>query len=331
MLVAIRKRSWEDHVTHHSGLQYSYDDLDLVCCHGVSGDGLEPREDLSTLDESNITDPGKGTGAIQPAAILDSSNKPEGDSDVISDVNVEILEAPAADVMEREAMEEDVESKALEWKAEDSVEDNDGLNVQRKVHGSRDKFDQILRGQHAVSVDGRQTEQEQHDSMRTDDGCEIAQDQTVLRKEDVYMVEMEGTRGEERALEMGREKTLEDKASIASFNALCVTGQHSEKLDRRPLAGQQNLESSKVDKIQERTIVEDMERSTIQVSREELEHSRLDSMVLLLMKLDQLDQEIDTALSASSSSMAITPTLRRHHQCVSTSTQRQRLEFRILF
>ncbi|XP_032387019.1 rho GTPase-activating protein 7 isoform X2 [Etheostoma spectabile] len=39
MPVAIRKRSWEDHVTHASGLQYSYDDLDLVCCHGVDSEG----------------------------------------------------------------------------------------------------------------------------------------------------------------------------------------------------------------------------------------------------------------------------------------------------
>ncbi len=33
MPVAIRKRSWEDHVTPRTGLPYSYDDLDLVCCH----------------------------------------------------------------------------------------------------------------------------------------------------------------------------------------------------------------------------------------------------------------------------------------------------------
>ncbi|XP_074486122.1 rho GTPase-activating protein 7 isoform X2 [Sebastes fasciatus] len=39
MPVAIRKRSWEEHVTHASGLQYSYDDLDLVCCHGVDSEG----------------------------------------------------------------------------------------------------------------------------------------------------------------------------------------------------------------------------------------------------------------------------------------------------
>lgn len=32
MPVALRKRSWEEHVTHSSGSQYSYDDLDLICC-----------------------------------------------------------------------------------------------------------------------------------------------------------------------------------------------------------------------------------------------------------------------------------------------------------
>lgn len=37
---ALRTRSLEDHVTPHSRKQYSYDDLDLVCCHaGVGGSG----------------------------------------------------------------------------------------------------------------------------------------------------------------------------------------------------------------------------------------------------------------------------------------------------
>lgn len=39
MPVAIRKRSWEEHVSHASGLQYSYDDLDLVCCLGMDAKG----------------------------------------------------------------------------------------------------------------------------------------------------------------------------------------------------------------------------------------------------------------------------------------------------
>lgn len=47
------------------------------------------------------------------------------------------------------------------------------------------------------------------------------------------------------------------------------------------------------------------------------EHTRLDSMVLLLMKLDQLDQEIENALSATSS-MQSTPNLHRRHHPVHT-------------
>lgn len=39
MLVSIRKRSWEEHVTPASRSQYSYDDLDLVCCPGVDVGG----------------------------------------------------------------------------------------------------------------------------------------------------------------------------------------------------------------------------------------------------------------------------------------------------
>lgn len=40
MPVAFRTRSWEDHVAPHSRKQYSYDDLDLVCCHAaVEGSG----------------------------------------------------------------------------------------------------------------------------------------------------------------------------------------------------------------------------------------------------------------------------------------------------
>lgn len=42
-------------------------------------------------------------------------------------------------------------------------------------------------------------------------------------------------------------------------------------------------------------------------------HARLDSMVLLLMKLDQLDQEIENALSATSSMDSTATFHRRHH------------------
>ncbi|RMC14079.1 hypothetical protein DUI87_09167 [Hirundo rustica rustica] len=45
---------------------------------------------------------------------------------------------------------------------------------------------------------------------------------------------------------------------------------------------------------------------------EDRDRSRLDSMVLLIMKLDQLDQDIENALSAGSSPSS-TPTYKRRH------------------
>lgn len=61
MPVVIRKGSWEDHVTRASGLQYSYDDLDLVCCHGV-GSGR----------------PWMGAGASKPGQRIRCASMPEG-------------------------------------------------------------------------------------------------------------------------------------------------------------------------------------------------------------------------------------------------------------
>nr|XP_020457671.1 rho GTPase-activating protein 7 isoform X3 [Monopterus albus] len=61
MPVAIRKRSWEEHVTHPSGLRYSYDDLDLVCCHGVDSEW-----------------PWTGTGASKSSRRTRCASMPEG-------------------------------------------------------------------------------------------------------------------------------------------------------------------------------------------------------------------------------------------------------------
>lgn len=54
------------------------------------------------------------------------------------------------------------------------------------------------------------------------------------------------------------------------------------------------------------------EDGVVKVRERKCEQVRLDSMILLLMKLDQLDQEIENALSATSS-MGSTPTFPRHN------------------
>lgn len=63
MPVALRTKSWEDHVTPHSRKQYSYDDLDLVCCHASFGGSASPtgqrqRERCASMPECSRHRPG---------------------------------------------------------------------------------------------------------------------------------------------------------------------------------------------------------------------------------------------------------------------------------
>uniref|UniRef100_A0A8P4KFM3 Rho GTPase-activating protein 7 n=1 Tax=Dicentrarchus labrax TaxID=13489 RepID=A0A8P4KFM3_DICLA len=79
MPVAIRKRSWEEHVTHASGLQYSYDDLDLVCCHGVDSEG-----------------PWMGAGASKQGRRTRCASMPEGCHQLPTEDLVQTLEVTAS-------------------------------------------------------------------------------------------------------------------------------------------------------------------------------------------------------------------------------------------
>ncbi|XP_066515822.1 rho GTPase-activating protein 7 [Hoplias malabaricus] len=65
MPVALSKRSWEDHVTSRWRTQYSYDDLDLVCWHGILGNhgspvGRAQRERCASMPECQM--PGVSEG-----------------------------------------------------------------------------------------------------------------------------------------------------------------------------------------------------------------------------------------------------------------------------
>ncbi|XP_063739652.1 rho GTPase-activating protein 7 isoform X2 [Eleginops maclovinus] len=78
MPVAIRKRSWEEHVTQASGLQYSYDDLDLVCCYGVDSEG-----------------PWLGAGASKQGRRTRCASMPEGCHQLPAENPVQALELTA--------------------------------------------------------------------------------------------------------------------------------------------------------------------------------------------------------------------------------------------
>ncbi|XP_048826389.1 rho GTPase-activating protein 7-like isoform X3 [Brienomyrus brachyistius] len=47
MPVTTRKRSWEEHVSGRTGLQYSFDDLDIICCYGITHQDIKSGRAMS--------------------------------------------------------------------------------------------------------------------------------------------------------------------------------------------------------------------------------------------------------------------------------------------
>nr|XP_023670454.1 rho GTPase-activating protein 7-like isoform X1 [Paramormyrops kingsleyae] len=47
MSVTTRKRSWGEHVAGRAGLQYSFDDLDIICCYGITHQDIKSGRSLS--------------------------------------------------------------------------------------------------------------------------------------------------------------------------------------------------------------------------------------------------------------------------------------------
>ncbi|XP_039651544.1 rho GTPase-activating protein 7 isoform X3 [Perca fluviatilis] len=102
MPVAIRKRSWEEHVTHASGLQYSYDDLDLVCCHGVDSEG-----------------PWMGAGASKQGRRTRCASMPEGCHQLPTEDLAQTLEVTAS-VVNDDAGSEQLKTMDNDGKQEES-------------------------------------------------------------------------------------------------------------------------------------------------------------------------------------------------------------------
>ncbi|XP_076869693.1 rho GTPase-activating protein 7 isoform X2 [Brachyhypopomus gauderio] len=82
MPVGLRKRSWEDHVTPRVGTRYSYDDLDLICWHGVvngNGSPTGPRERCASMPECRRHRP--GVGSCSETDAVDGDDECAGDDD----------------------------------------------------------------------------------------------------------------------------------------------------------------------------------------------------------------------------------------------------------
>ncbi|KAM7394272.1 hypothetical protein PAMP_021085 [Pampus punctatissimus] len=134
MPVAIRKRSWEEHVTHPSGLQYSYDDLDLVCCHGVDSEG-----------------PWTGSGASKQGRRTRCSSMPEG-----------CHQLPTDDLAKRRDETTSV--------VQDDVQSGHLMLMERHEKVTQDLQEEIVHGFHEladVDIPQRRSESEHHQTTNS--------------------------------------------------------------------------------------------------------------------------------------------------------------------
>ncbi|XP_062407661.1 nucleolar and coiled-body phosphoprotein 1-like [Sardina pilchardus] len=88
MPVAVRRKSWEDHVSRRSVPRYSYDDLDLVCCHDGRKDGPRSRrgrrERCASMPE--CCQPGFATVATDDATARGQESETESAETPLPDV-----------------------------------------------------------------------------------------------------------------------------------------------------------------------------------------------------------------------------------------------------
>uniref|UniRef100_A0A4W4G509 Uncharacterized protein n=1 Tax=Electrophorus electricus TaxID=8005 RepID=A0A4W4G509_ELEEL len=242
MPVALRKRSWEDHVTPHWGTRYSYDDLDLICWHGVvdgGGPSTGPRERCASMPECRRRRPAVGSRTEAGDRAEASGTEPIPEESVV----IRAQGSP--------------ETKLT--KLGDSEDDHVGGPVD------------------AAGADADLTGED-----RSSEHLDPSQVSKTSVAPDVSF----------------------PNPAAQSSGVAC----HSRNVDRLdaggPLAKTRDFGAS----------------SDHESSREEREMARcrLDSMVLLIMKLDQLDQEIESALSSAPSHDG-TPTLKR--RIISVSSQ----------
>uniref|UniRef100_A0A8C5B994 Uncharacterized protein n=1 Tax=Gadus morhua TaxID=8049 RepID=A0A8C5B994_GADMO len=383
MPVAMRKRSWEEHVTHRSGLPYSFDDLDLVCCRSAGpgpGDGSKhgrqvrcasmpechhhrPAPDGIPRGSDSQTD-GRGEPSEPPGATLTYSAEPESDAvPPNTERQEEIFPAshagmncslssgeacrlsdPAEDsdgwlqanrVTEQtvtDAAEEECSAAGTERRNVDAVDKVKGLDLPATL---------VAESQAAPSPPAASEGPAVEEVDPSSDS--LAFHHSVLALRDVGIAEMDQNREEDRVRAVIRppQHTMRDGSprrpgscvgflvqGFRVFSFLLSPSLKDEGATKAVLGSQAecrvdfcaprcSLEAlcqvGTIDDVEERRLCfKDCVDACVFVLGLQRDSSRLDSMVLLLMKLDQLDKEIDNALSATSS-MDSTPTPRRRN------------------
>ncbi|XP_027247033.1 rho GTPase-activating protein 7 isoform X3 [Cricetulus griseus] len=389
MSVAIRKRSWEEHVTQQTGQPFNSDEYDIACHHGLASDSLQASmEKDATLNAghkekcASLPDcccgpeprdfPGRPMGHISQE--VDESGSQEGEERFLSleastetlvhisdeDTDSELHLTHDAQISTPQRHDRDsqlgVEGAGSLMKTLSTMHSNpDSHNSWRKAgkadvspaeeSGGRQGADAVTKSLE-LCKDRSSNETKDVPKVSTFDSLNVEDTtpETQLlnsavvakqrRKPDFPKEEQEKNRPGVVEVEFlaapyadrGLPLLKADCGSCLLQPPSCARGMSAENdPERSGLSEDQNKIPLKVnteDGLQclhlrgpvttQETIDNQVRLRKRKETRDDRDRTRLDSMVLLIMKLDQLDQDIENALSTASSASSTPTNLRRH-------------------
>uniref|UniRef100_A0A672QQS7 Uncharacterized protein n=1 Tax=Sinocyclocheilus grahami TaxID=75366 RepID=A0A672QQS7_SINGR len=295
MPVAIRKRSWEDHVTPRTGLQYSYDDLDLVCCHVRYQRGrcasmpecshhqprtlLCPQEDIRdgrrTMERITVLTCGKVECSYTDEAVI-----PNLSSSTSQEIHIPEASSDAnkANLVSKRCIV--LQGQDIENQEDDGIFKCSDLEM-LKIGSLKPPACETSQLEPSGKTDILETRLDCFSKLQTIHEGSFPES------------------GDEASAQISAEMPEHlASAELKTNNCENLTTSEYQNMSLKEPTGEETQPEGLYDEHQER----------------EKERSSLDSMVQLIMKLDQLDKEIENALSSSLNS---TPNLKR--QIISVS------------
>ncbi|XP_057159336.1 rho GTPase-activating protein 7 isoform X7 [Ursus arctos] len=388
MSVAIRKRSWEEHVTQWMGQPFNSDDYNPACHHGLVADSLQASmEKDATLNAdrkercvslpdcchgSELRDfPGRPMGHISKE--VDENDSHEGEDQFLSlEASTETLvHVSDEDTDSDPYVTDDKQIFATQGQKISDQHSNRGAGSSVKTlpvmeghqshsWGMADGADLALveeRGEKkVVGIVSKSLElcndislSEIKDASNKINACDSSNVKDIVPEK--QLLNSAVIAQQRRKLDFPKDEHERNTCSAVQdeFSALpctdrglpllktdsgscllqppsCPNGMSAENgLEKSAFSEPQNKSLPKVNSgdsmqcihLKETLATQEPADNPVRLRkrkeiREDRERARLDSMVLLIMKLDQLDQDIENALSTSSSPSSTPTNLRRH-------------------
>ncbi|XP_047571900.1 rho GTPase-activating protein 7 isoform X5 [Lutra lutra] len=388
MSVAIRKRSWEEHVTQWMGQPFNSDDYNPACHHGLVADSLQAsmekdaslnvdrKERCVSLPDcchgSELRDfPGRPMGHISKE--VDENDSHEGEDHFLSlEASTETLvHVSDEDTDSDPCVTDDKQILSTQGQKISDQHNNRGAGSSGKTlpimddhqsdsWGTADRADLALveeRGEkRVVDVVSKSLElcneislSEIKDASNKINVCDSSNVKDIVPEK--QLLNSAVIAQQRRKLDFPKDEHERNTCSVVQdkFLALpcmdrglpllkadsgscllqppsCTGGMSAENgLEKSGFSEHQNKSLPKVNSgegmqclhLKETLATQEPMDSPVRLRkrkeiREDRDRARLDSMVLLIMKLDQLDQDIENALSTSSSPSGTPANLRRH-------------------